>query len=407
MDFAYTYTEDQEEFRAEVRAWLDENIPEDMRAPVDRNELSDDQYWFWRDMHKTIAEKGWLYPTYPKEYGGGGLSGEHETIIQEEFRRARVVPGFTNGLVFPTLLVWADEGQKEKFLKPLLSADKVAFQNFSEPNAGSDLASLQSRAIRDGDDFILNGQKIWISGVGEPDYLFGPFMTEPDAPRHRNLGYFMVPFPADGLTQERMDLLSGDDQSVFFFDNVRIPGDHLIGDAQQGWQVTQTTLEVEHGGRGQAFPQDEPLDNLLSYVRNTEREGEALSADPLVQQEAASAYIDSHVHSLMNLRNYGMYQARQEMTYQGSQTSMFGKLYRIKNADRARDLMGMYSLCGTEEPRAPFGGEPEVYQRGSLVGAHPAGTVEIQKVIIARRIGISRTRERAAATPSTAGVGGV
>ena len=105
MDFAYTYTEDQEEFRKEVRSWLDENIPEDMKAPVDRTELSDEQYWFWRDMHKSLAEKGWLYPTYPKEYGGGGLSGEHETIIQEEFRRARVVPGFTNGLVFPTLLV--------------------------------------------------------------------------------------------------------------------------------------------------------------------------------------------------------------------------------------------------------------------------------------------------------------
>ena len=407
MDFAYTYTEDQEEFRQEVRSWLEENIPAEMRAPVDRMELSQTQYDYWREMHKVLAEKGWLYPTYPKEYGGGGLTGEHETILQEEFRRARVVPGFTNALVFPTLLVWADDQQKDKFLKPLLSADKVAFQNFSEPNAGSDLASLQSRAVRDGDDFILNGQKIWISGVGEPDYLFGPFMTDPDAPRHRNLGYFMAPFPADGLSQERMDLLSGDDQSVFFFDNVRVPGDHLIGGDHQGWQVTQTTLEVEHGGRGQAYPQDEALDNLLEYVKTAPSNGGVVGDDPLIQQEAAAAYIDSHVHGLMNLRNYGMYRSRQEMTYHGSQTSMFGKLYKIKNADRARDIMGMYSLCGTNEPRAPFGGEPEVYQRGSLVGAHPAGTVEIQKVIIARRIGISRTRERAAATPSTAGVGGV
>ena len=407
MDFAYTYTEDQEEFRKEVRSWLEANIPAEMRAPVDRMELSQAQYDYWREMHKVLAEKGWLYPTYPKEYGGGGLTGEHETILQEEFRRARVVPGFTNALVFPTLLVWADDQQKDKFLKPLLSADKVAFQNFSEPNAGSDLASLQSRAVRDGDDFILNGQKIWISGVGEPDYLFGPFMTDPDAPRHRNLGYFMAPFPAEGLSQERMDLLSGDDQSVFFFDNVRVPGDHLIGGDHQGWQVTQTTLEVEHGGRGQAYPQDEALDNLLEYVKTAPSNGGVVGDDPLIQQEAAAAYIDSHVHGLMNLRNYGMYRSRQEMTYHGSQTSMFGKLYKIKNADRARDIMGMYSLCGTEEPRAPFGGEPEVYQRGSLVGAHPAGTVEIQKVIIARRIGISRTRERAAATPSTAGVGGV
>ena len=407
MDFTYQYTEDQEEFRKEVRSWLQENIPDDKRAPVDRNELSDEMYDWWRDMHQTLAEKGWLYPTYPKEYGGGGLSGEHETILQEEFRIARVVNGFTNSLVFPTLLVWADDSQKELFLKPLLSAEKVAFQNFSEPNAGSDLASLQARAIRDGDDWLITGQKIWISGQRKPDILFGPMVTDPDAPRHRNLGYFMVPFPSEGLDQERMNLLSGDDQSVFFFDNVRVPGDHLIGGEQQGWQVTQTTLEIEHGGRGTAMPQDEALEHLLGYVENTESEGEALGADPLIQQTAVEAYIDSHVFSLLSLRNYGMYMARQEMSYQGSQTSMFGKEYRIENADRSRDIMGMYAMCGIDEPRAPYAGAPEVYQRSSLVGAHPAGTIEIQKVIIARRIGISRTRERAAATPSTAGVSGV
>lgn len=407
MDFTYRYTEEQEAFRQEVRSWLEVNIPTEMRAPVDRNELSDDQYAFWRKMHVKLAEKGWLFPTYPKEYGGGGLSGEHEAIIQEEFRTARVVRSFTNELVFPTLLVWATDEQKEHFLKPLLSAEKVAFQNFSEPNAGSDLASLQSRAVRDGDDWLITGQKIWISGQREPDYLFGPMVTDTDAPRHRNLGYFMVPFPTDGLAQERMSLLSGDDQSVFFFDKVRVPGDHLIGGEQQGWQVTQTTLEVEHGGRGQAIPRDEPLENLLEFVKNTETLGEPIGSDALIQQSAMDAYIDSHVFGLLSLRNYGMYMSREEMSYQGSQTSMFGKVYRIENADRSRDIMGMYAMCGTEEPRAPFGGEPEVYQRSSLVGAHPAGTIEIQKVIISRRIGISRTRERAAATPSTAGVSGV
>jgi alkylation response protein AidB-like acyl-CoA dehydrogenase len=149
------------------------------------------------------------------------------------------------------------------------------------------------------------------------------------------------------------------------------------------------------------------MENLLKYVKNTKTEGAPLGDDPVIQQTAMSAYIDSHVDGLLNTRNLGMYRARQEMSYEGSQTLMFGKVYRIKNADRSREVMGMYSLCGSAEPRAPFGGQPELYQRSSLVGAHPAGTIEIQKVIIARRIGISRTRERAAATPSTAGVSGV
>ena len=407
MDFKYAYTKEQEEFRKEVRAWLEENIPDEMRSPVDRLDLSDEHYKFWREMHPKLAEKGWLYPTYPKEYGGGGLSGEHETILLEEFERARVVRDFTNSLIFPTLLVWATEEQKQKFLVPLLKAEKVAFQNFTEPNAGSDLASLQSKAVRDGDDWIITGQKIFVSGHGDCDYLFGPIMTDSDAPRHRNLGYFMIPSPSPGLELSRLNLLTGHDQIFVFMDNVRVTADHLIGGEQQGWQVTQTTLEIEHGGRGVAFPRDRALENLLKYVQETKSNGGTLGSDPIIQQHAVEAYIDSHINDLFAKRNYWMYQARQEMSYHGSLSSMFRKTFAMRNADRARDIMGMYSLLGVREPRAPFAGQPEVYQRGSLTGAHPGGTIEIQKVIIARRLGISRTRERAAATPSTTGVSGV
>jgi alkylation response protein AidB-like acyl-CoA dehydrogenase len=406
MDFQYHYTKQQEEFRKEVRAWLDANIPEPMKAPVDREELTKEQYQFWRVTHQKLAEKGWLYPTYPKEYGGGGLTGEHETIIMEEFRRARVVGDFTNSLVAPTLLVWGTEEQKRKFLTPMLKAQKVFFQNFTEPNAGSDLASLQSRAVREGNDWVITGQKVYITGVNDPDYLFGPMMTDADAPRHRNLGYFLIPFPSPGLEMRRQDLLNGHNQSFVFMDRVRVPADHLIGGDHQGWQVTQTTLEVEHGGRGAVFPRDETVDNLLDYMRSATQNGHALINDPVLQQKAVETYIDSHVSALFSKRNYWMYQSHREMSYHGSQTSLWGKEYRMRNADRIREVMNMYALAGTKEPRGLFKGEPEVFQRNSLVQAHPAGTIEVQKVIIARRIGISRTRERAAATPSTVGARG-
>lgn len=407
MDFKYHYTQEQQEFRQEVRTWLEENIPEDMKAPVDRLDLTEEHYRFWRQMHPQLADKGWLYPTYPKEYGGGGLTGEHETIILEEFVQARVVPDFTNRYIFATLLVWATEEQKRKFLVPILKAEKVAFQNFTEPNAGSDLASLQSRAVRDGDDWIISGQKTFISGHGDPDYLFGPIVTDTDAPRHRNLGYFLIPHPAPGLEMTRLNLLTGYDQSFIFMDNVRVPGDHLIGGELEGWQVTQTTLELEHGGRGIALTRDEALDNLLKFAGETKRNGGMLGDDPVLQQEAMDAYIASRIHTLFSQRNYWMYQAHQEMNYEGSQSDLYHKTYRIKNSDRARHIMGMYSMLGVKDPRAPFGGQPEVYQRSSLTGAHPGGTLEIQKVIMSRRLGISRTRERAAATPSTSGVQGV
>ena len=303
--------------------------------------------------------------------------------------------------------MWATEVQKRKFLVPLLKAEKTALQAFSEPNAGSDLASIQSRAVKEGDDWIISGQKVFITGRSNPDYLFGPIMTDADAPRHRNLGYFLIPNPSPGLELRGLKLLDKGESFFAFMDNVRVPGDHLIGGDHEGWQVTRTTLEIEHGGRGLAYLRDEVLENLLRYVRDTKRNGEGLGNDRVVQQLAAEAYIDSHIDTLFARRNYWMYRARQEMSYEGSQSELFRKVFRMKNADRARDIMGMYSLLGVGEPLAPFEGEPEVFQRYSLTWSHPGGTPEIQRVIMARRIGISRTREQAAATPSTAGVRGV
>jgi len=399
MDFEYHYSKEQEDFRQEVKSWLSDNIPEEMKAPVDLKDLSETQYWFWREKHKQLAQKGWLFPTYPTSYGGGGLSGEHETILEEEFHQARVVKSFNSSLIFGTLLVWGTEEQKQKFLTPLLKSESVSFQNFSEPQAGSDLASVQSRAVRDGDDWIISGHKIYPTGLGMPDYLWGPLVTDPDAPRHRNLGFFMIPYPSPGLELKRMTLLNGQLEWAVFMDNVRVPGDHLIGGDHQGWQVTQTTLEQEHGGRGQAFPKDEATENLISYVREHQKQP---NAKDIVHQQTVQTYIDTRINTLLAQRNYWMYQTRREMSYHGSQGSMYAKSYKIRNADRARDVMAMHCLLDTRDPSAPFEGQPEAFQRLSLVGAHPGGTIEVQKVIIARRLGISRTKERAAPTPATA-----
>lgn len=232
MEFATHYTEEQEGFRHEVRTWLEEHIPEEMREPLDPEDLTDEQYWWWREKHREIARKGWLYPTFPKEYGGGGLSPEYEAIIHEEFRRARVpalggrpegpgagsrFEGFSNQFIFPALLVWATEAQKEKFLRPLLTGEKVAWQKFTEPHSGADLANYQGRAVRDGDDWVLTGTNVFCTGRGPaPEYLFGPMLTDPDAPRHRNLGFFMIPVPSEGLEIQEMELVNGSDQHFIF-----------------------------------------------------------------------------------------------------------------------------------------------------------------------------------------------
>ena len=405
MDFQDHYTEEQERFRKEVRAWLQANIPESRREPIDGRDLDDQQYedyyYFWQGKRRELAAKGWLWPTHPKEYGGGGLTGEHETILQEEFHRYQAPYGNgTTAFLVSTLLVWATDEQKQRFLVPILKHEAETSQAFTEPQSGSDLASIQSTAVRDGDDWIITGQKAFQGHPPGVTWLYGPFLTDSDAPRHRNLGFFMVPANDPGVTFVRTRTMNGNRQNLLFFDSVRVPGGHLIGGDHQGWQVTNTTLEQEHGGRGQAFPRDEQMDNLVAYLRDLN--GQEDGDHAIFHQEAMGAYIDSYLGTLFAKRNYWMYQARQEMSYHGSLATLWNKEHGVLNAERHREIMKLYAMLGTGDSQALFGGRPEVYQRSSLTQVHPGGTVDIQKVIVARRIGISRTQERAAPTPSTA-----
>lgn len=413
MDFALPYTPEQEAFRAEVKKWVEDNVPEEMKNPVDGRKFSKEQYLFWREMHQKIAAKGWLFPTFPKEYGGGGLSGDHEVIIEEEFQSARVRGNFTNQFVFPALMVWGTEEQKQKFLVPLVKSEIIAWQKFTEPGSGADLANYESRAVRDGDDWLLSGQNVFVSGaprpqwgVDGPNFLFGPMQTDPDAPRHRNLGFFMVPVPSEGLEIKEQALLPGHDQHAIFLDNVRVPGDHLIGGDHQGWQVSNTSLEQEHGGRGRAAPRDEATDNLVSWIKDTKSNGETLSSDPVVQQTTMSNVIESHVQSVLAQRTFWMYQSRMAINYEGNLSNVHGRESTIRMSSRIRDVMGMYSVLDGDEPGVPFKGQQEVNQRSRAGQNHAGGSTNIAKVVLARRIGISRTQERAAPTPSTATTGG-
>ena len=404
MDFGIQYTEDQERFRKEVRAWLEANVTEEMQTPVDGRDLNDEEnerhYFAWREKQRGLSKKGWLAPTMPKQYGGGGLTGEHETILQEEFARSRVPFGNPGGFLTPALLVWATEEQKQRFLVPILKGEVSSSQGFSEPQSGSDLASIKSTAVKDGDDWIVNGTKVFQGNSPDNAWVYGPIMTDPDAPRHRNLGFFMIPARAPGVTFLRTKTINGNRQNILYYDNVRVPGANLIGGDHQGWQVANTSLEQEHGGRGQAFPRDENADNLVTYLQ--EIKGQANGEQALFHQEGMKAYIDAHLNGLFAKRNFGMYMARQEMSYHGSQATMWTKIYNVENAERTRHIMKLYAMLGVLEPRALFEGRPETYQRGSLTQVHPGGTIEVQKVIVARRIGISRTQERAAPTPATA-----
>ena len=411
MDFEYHYSPQQQEFRKEVRSWIQANVPAGLKHPPDPKHMDRETFDWVVEFRQKLGRKGWLHPTYPKEYGGGGLSAEYDVIIQEEIRDADLpLIIHDNTLDLPSLFVWGTEEQKKEFLPPRLRGEKLAWQLFTEPGAGSDLASLKTRAVKDGDDWLITGEKVFVGGdagylspdMKTPDLKqMGEFfclaVTDQNAPRHRNMGYFYIPGETPGITVQTLDLLVGHGKRQVYLDNVRVPSSRLIGAAGQGWQVAQTTLEIEHGGGGQVVARNNVSGRMIEYARKT-----GVLKDSHKLHAIMDAYIDMEIGRLIGLRNYAMYSQKMEMTYHGSQNSLWRKESLLRVADNIREAFGLTSLLDLNDPGAPFEGEFEQHQRESLAAAHPGGTIEVQRVIIARRLGVSRTKERAAPTPSTA-----
>jgi alkylation response protein AidB-like acyl-CoA dehydrogenase len=225
-------------------------------------------------------------------------------------------------------------------------------------------------------------------------------LTDPQAPRHHNLGYFIIPSKTRGVEMVPMRLLADSNHQFIYYNDVWVSDDCLIGGEREGWQVMQTSLEEEHGGRGRSIPIDLQLETMISCIRNAERMGKRLGSIPDVQDLVAQLYIDSRVRGLLAARNYSMYAKRMELTYEGSQVDILDKEAAIRFADCERMIYGPYAQMSKNDPVSPYAASGE--SRDRWLPPHAGGSLEIQKTIVARRLGISRTREVAAKTPSTA-----
>ena len=408
MDFEPTYTPEQEEFRGEVSAWLKEHVPGGMEHPADPADLTWDQYQLRRELGRKLGDKGWLWPTAPAEYGGGGLDVDSAVVIEEEIDSFGLTlpPYYDSGgrLGGNSILVWGTEEQKQSFLPPIFTGRVRTWQLLSEPEAGSDLANVKTQAIRDGDEYVLNGQKIFVGSDHGCDYMWTITVTDPEAKRHENLGWFMVPTHLPGITIQPMDLLisggesgagSGVKQTVYF-DNVRVPAFNLIGGENQGWKVATTHLELEHGTGGR-IGRNWLVDRLFDHCRTTERRGEPMTNDPDVRDRLIDVYVEAEIVRLLNLRNYWMRHSGAHITYEGPQASYVRKTSGLRMAGAMLDILGPAGLTHDKELGAAEG-HMEAHSRAGIVAIHPGGTTDIQKVIMARRIGIGReVRERAGA----------
>src|SRR6266436_1762841 len=289
MDF--NYSPEEEKFRQEVHAWLEVNLPDDLREGRDEELAQDERWKRHRAWHKKLYEGGWVGLWWPKEYGGRGASVIEQVVFNEELARAGAPAGVNmNGITLlgPTLMHWGTEEQKKRYLPKILPAEEIWCQGYSEPGSGSDLASLQTRAVEDGDHFVVNGQKVWTSQAQYSDWCFLLVRTDPNAPKHQGISYLLVDMRSPGITVRPLVQITGDAEfNEVFFADVRVPKTNLVGRENEGWQVAMTTLQFERVGLGAVYSFDRLIRELTTLAQRRTLNGRPAIEDGYVRERLA------------------------------------------------------------------------------------------------------------------------
>ena len=417
MDFSLEYTKEQEEFATEVRDWLDENIPKDLIVPRDPLRISYEQWQKRRELGRKLGEKGWLYPGFPSEYGGGSLGAARRSVLSKELaqRHLGLPPYYDSGrLAAPAILAAGTEEQKKRFLPPMLKGEVVTWQLFTEPEAGTDEANQQTNAlrhIRDKDYFIVSGQKIFVGGLYSPPEQF-LLLTRSDleAPRHENLAMFLTPANLPGIAIQPLDLFPpgtfgqvnsqtvdsapGVKHSVFF-DDVRIHESYLIGGERDGWQVTNATLLVEHGGGDRSGGGDSSgvgvgiarsfiVDKFLEQCKDNSNVVKRLTENPKLVDSVIDIYIGAEIERLLAIKNTGGKGGRSG----GPRLQLYSKMFGVRLVADMANVLGPYAFTDDAE----WGLDEGIFEVGQRSGIclAPGGTPEALKIVISRALAIGR-----------------
>ncbi len=392
MDFHFT--PEQEAFRQELRTWLTTHAPADS-GPLRhlQPQASDEDLTFLKDWQRKVYESGWAGVSWPQEYGGRGASLIERMIFDEEMA-AHKAPGLLNVLgleiVGPTIITHGTEEQKKKHLANILSGDDIWSQGYSEPNAGSDLGSLQTRAVDHGDYFIVNGQKVWTSLAGFANWCLLLVRTDPDAPKHKGLSALLVDMHSPGISIKPLRTMTGESEfNEVFFEDVQVPKNHLLGEQNQGWQVIITSLMFERQGLGFyfTFAQKRTYEDMRSQVKKAQRYGAPIRTDPLMRQKMAQAYIDCEVLKLNNYRALTRLLRGNPAGPEGS----IAKLHWAETNQRMQDLaVEMQGVAGQLYQEVEINNESGNYWQYGFLRARAntieGGTSEILRNIIAERV---------------------
>jgi alkylation response protein AidB-like acyl-CoA dehydrogenase len=384
----------EEAFRAGLRAWLRAHVPAD-EPPADSLAA---EVAFLRRWQRTLADAGWVGIHWPREYGGRGASAVEHYVFQEEMAAARA-PEIINrigvNLVGPTLIAHGTEEQKRRFLPPILPAEELWCQLFSEPGAGSDLTALRTRAERRGDGWVVTGQKVWTSYAQFARWGILLARTDPAAPKARGISYFVCDMQAPGVTVRPLRQMTGSEEfNEVFLEDVFVPRAHLIGAEHQGWPIATTTLAHERGtSPRQLVIHRMLLADLLRLAREGVDGGAPRARDPILRQRLAQHAIEVEITRLNNWRTLTRLARREPLGPESSFVKLFWSEMSQRMHETLMALLGPHGLCWQPGPRAVAGGRHArawLYYRAASIFA---GTSEIQRNILAARVlGLPRSR---------------
>ncbi len=390
MDFRFS--PEQDTFRWEVRAFLAEALPADWVGAD--SAIDEDAFEFGRAFLRRLAPKRWIAPAWPKEYGGLGLGLWEQVVFNEEmaYHRAPVLNLAAVGYLGPTIMLYGDEAQKRQHLPGITSGEAIWCQGYSEPGSGSDLASLQMSAVQDGDDFVINGQKIWTSQAHYADWMFLLARSDAEAPKHRGISYFLVDMNSPGITVRPLINMAG--QSGFnevFFEDVRVPRSGLLGEENRGWYMATTTLDFERSSVATSAGMRRSLEELTSFAKEAKVNGHMAFDLPLVRHRLAELWLELNIVRLLSYRVVTLQERGIVPNYEASIVKVFNSEYNQRLARAGLRTLGLFGQLQPDSPHARLRGRFERSYLTSIGSTIAAGTSEIQRNIIGQRgLGLAR-----------------
>lgn len=384
MDFRFS--EQDAAFRQELLDFLEQELPSDWKS---NGRATDDWDWdFSLQMRRKLAAKGWLTMSWPEEYGGQDASPLRSLILNEEMSYHRA-PGrdiFGSRMLGPTLMIYGTEAQKLKFLPPVARGDVQWCQGYSEPEAGSDLASLRTKAEDMGDYFLLNGSKIWTSLAHRADWMMVLARTDPEAPKHRGISFLLVDMKSPGVEVRPIVNMAGDREfNEVFFDGVQVPKDNLVGEKDQGWYVAVTLLDFERSSIDYAASSRRLLDDIKEYVLEEEQKDGSRVCEWWVRDLLAQMYVETEAARLIAYNVAWMQSQGLVPNKEASMSKVYGSENYQRVAAAGLKILGLYGQLTGDDEWAPLQGQVQKAWQYGLSATIAAGTSEIQRNIIANR----------------------